>query len=157
MVKVAFQGERGAYSEEAVVRFFGEAELVPCPVLGDVFKTVSTGQASFGVVPLENSQAGSINETYDLLLSYPLNIYGEVFVRVSHCLVALPGEKLAAIKTVYSHPQAIAQSEEFLRKLNVEIVPTYDTAGSAKMIRDGKRIEGRGGHRQPQRRPHLQS
>jgi prephenate dehydratase len=141
MVKVAFQGERGAYSEEAVVRFFGEAELVPCPVLGDVFKTVSTGQASFGVVPLENSQAGSINETYDLLLSYPLNIYGEVFVRVSHCLVALPGEKLAAIKTVYSHPQAIAQSEEFLRKLNVEIVPTYDTAGSAKMIRD-KELKG---------------
>ncbi|MCX8125704.1 MAG: prephenate dehydratase [Dehalococcoidia bacterium] len=141
MVRVAFQGERGSYSEEAVVRFFGEAELMPCLVLSDVFKAVSTGQAAFGVVPVENSQAGSINESYDLLLNYPLNIYGEVFVRVSHCLLALPGEKIGSIKTIYSHPQAIAQSEDFLRRLNVEIVPTYDTAGSAKMIRE-KQLKG---------------
>ena len=88
----------------------------------------------FGVVPLENSQAGSINETYDLLLTYPLNIFAEVILRVSHYLMALPGEKLDDIKTIYSHPQALAQCEEFLSKLKVEIVPSYDTAGSAKMI-----------------------
>jgi len=137
LTKVAFQGERGAFSEEAVVKFFGkDAELVPGKLLSDVFKAVSTGEAAFAVVPVENSQAGSINDTYDLLLTYPLTIYGEVYLRVSHCLMALPGEKLAAVKTVYSHPQALAQSEEFIRGLDAEIVPIYDTAGAAKMIKE---------------------
>lgn len=89
------------------------------------------------MVPVENSQAGSINETYDLLLSYPLNIFGEINLRISHCLMALPGESLDEIKTIYSHPQALAQCEEFLRKLKAEVVPTYDTAGSAKRIKEG--------------------
>ena len=136
MVKVAFQGERGAYSEDAVITFFGDAELFPCRYLGDVFESVSTGEVDFGVVPVENSQAGSINETYDSLLSYPLNIFGEINLRVSHCLMALPGETLDGIKTVYSHPQALAQCEEFLRKLKAEVAPTYDTAGSAKRIKE---------------------
>ncbi len=92
----------------------------------------------FGVVPLENSQAGSINETYDLLLAYPLNIFAEVILRVSHCLMALPGETLADITTIYSHPQALAQCDEFLSKLKVEVMPNYDTAGSAKMIKEKK-------------------
>jgi prephenate dehydratase len=141
VVKVAFQGELGAYSEEAVKRFFGEVELLPCPVLADVFKAVSTGQAVYGVVPVENSQAGSINDTYDLLLNYPLNTYGEVYVRVSHYLMALPGETLKSVKRIFSHPQAIAQCDEFLRKIDAEITPTYDTAGSAKMIKE-KEMKG---------------
>ena len=80
MIKVAFQGERGAFSEDAVISFRDDAELLPCRYLGDVFEAVLKDTVDFGVVPVENSQAGSINETYDLLLSYPLNIFGEIIV-----------------------------------------------------------------------------
>ena len=139
MVKVAFQGERGAFSEDAAAKLFGRTiDFSPCIRLKAVFELVSQDKVEFGVVPLENSQAGSINETYDLLLAYPLNIFSEVILRVSHCLMALPGQKLADITTIYSHPQALAQCAEFLSKLNVEIMPSYDTAGSAKMIKEKK-------------------
>ncbi len=137
MVKVAFQGERGSFSEDAVLKFFREAEPVPCRQFAHVFQAVLRGETAYGVVPIENSQAGSINETYDLLLVYDLNICGEIYLRVSHCLLALLGETLRNIKKIYSHPQALAQCEEFLSALNAEIVPTYDTAGSAKMIKEG--------------------
>ena len=136
MTRVAFQGEKGAFSEDAVLKFFGDVELLPSRSLADVFGRVNEGKADFGVVPVENSQAGSINETYDLLLKYNLNILGEIALEVNHCLMAPEGESVKSIKTVYSHPQALAQCEEFLRKLDVEIVPTYDTAGSAKLIRE---------------------
>jgi chorismate mutase/prephenate dehydratase len=139
MVKVAFQGERGAFSEDAAAKLFGRnIHFSPCIRLKEVFELVSQDKVEFGVVPLENSQAGSINDTYDLLLAYPLNIFSEVILRVSHCLMALPGQKLADMTTIYSHPQALAQCAEFLGKLNVEIMPTYDTAGSAKMIKEKK-------------------
>src|SRR4030042_827152 len=137
MIHVAFQGERGAFSEDAAVKLFGrDIDFLPCIRLRDVFQAVAEGKVSFGVVPIENSQAGSINDTYDLLLAYPLNIYAEVILRISHCLMALPGQKLADVKTVYSHPQALAQCDEFLSKLKAEIMPSYDTAGSAKMIKE---------------------
>jgi prephenate dehydratase len=140
MTRVAFQGERGAFSEDAVTGFFGDAELLPRRSLADVFQAVTGGEADFGVVPVENSQAGSINETYDLLLRCDLSIYGEIDLEVNHCLMALPGESLGSVKTVYSHPQALAQCEQFLSRLNVEIVPTYDTAGSAKLISEKKLV-----------------
>jgi prephenate dehydratase len=133
-VQVAFQGEQGAYSEEAVVRLFGEVETVPCPVLADVFDAVALRRVDRGVVPVENSQAGSINETYDLLLTHDLVIAGELDLRVSHCLLALPGQSLRQIRRVYSHPQALAQCDRYLKGLDVEIIPHYDTAGSAMMI-----------------------
>ncbi len=136
MAMVAFQGERGAFSEDAVTTFFDDAQLLPGRHLSDVFGAVLAEKADFGVVPVENSQAGSINETYDLLLDYPLHIFGEINLRISHCLMALPGGSLDKIRTVYSHPQALAQCEEFLRKLKAEVVPTYDTAGSAKRIKE---------------------
>lgn len=120
-----------------MVKFFGEdIPLLPCARLRDVFQVVLEDRANFGVVPVENSQAGSINETYDLLLEYPLNIFAEIILRISHCLMALPGESLSSIKTIYSHPQALAQCEQFLRKLGLNIIPGYDTAGSAKMIKE---------------------
>jgi prephenate dehydratase/chorismate mutase/prephenate dehydratase len=136
VTKVAFQGERGAFSEDAVTTFFGNVELFPNKYIADVFEAVLENKVDSGVVPVENSQAGSINDTYDLLLSFPLNIFGEIHLRISHCLMALPGETLEGIKVIYSHPQALAQCEEFLRKLKAEIVPTYDTAGSAKRIKE---------------------
>jgi prephenate dehydratase len=139
MTKVAFQGERGAFSEDAVVKFFGvDVASIPCLYFGDVFNMIDKGLADFGAVPVENSQAGSINETYDLLLEYPLTIYGEVDLIVNHFLMALPGETLQSIKRIYSHPKALAQCEKFLSEIDAEIVPTYDTSGSAKMIRDTK-------------------
>jgi prephenate dehydratase len=137
MIKVAFQGERGAFSQDAALKLFGEeVDFLPCVRLRDAFQAVIEDEASFAVVPVENSQAGSINETYDLLLKCSLSIFAEVILRVSHCLMALPGERLADIATIYSHPQALAQCEVFLSKLKVEITPTYDTAGSAKMIKE---------------------
>ena len=139
MVKVAFQGERGAFSEDAAAKLFSkDVDFSPCIRLKQVFLLVSQDKVEFGVVPLENSQAGSINDTYDLLLAYPLNIFAEVILKVSHYLMALPGEELPDIGTIYSHPQALAQCDEFLSRLTADIVPSYDTAGSAKMIREKK-------------------
>jgi prephenate dehydratase/chorismate mutase/prephenate dehydratase len=140
-VRVAFQGEPGAYSEEAVVRLLGEVETVPFPLLSDVFAAVAGRRADLGLVPVENSHAGSINETYDLLLAHDLVITGELDLRVTHCLMALPGQELGEIRRVFSHPQALAQCEVYLTRLGAEVVPSYDTAGSAKMIRD-QRLAG---------------
>jgi chorismate mutase/prephenate dehydratase len=136
-VKVAFQGEKGAYSEMAVYSFFGKsADVKPCRELTDVFESVAKQEADRGVVPIENSLEGSINQTYDLFLTYDLKVCGEVIVRVSHCLLANPSTTLKQIKTVYSHPQALAQSRNFLEKSGWELIPTYDTAGSAKMLKE---------------------
>jgi len=134
---VAFQGERGAFSDEAVKAYFGkEAEPVPCRNFADVFRAVASGEVEYGLVPVENSQAGSINDVYDLLRQHDLFVIGEISHPVNHCLLCLPGQQLSAIQRVISHPQALAQSDAYLRELGVEIVATYDTAGSAKMIRE---------------------
>lgn len=132
---MAYQGEPGAFSEDAVRTAFPEAEPVPCETVRRVFEAVSAREVSFGVVPVENSQAGSINETYDLLLeAEDLAIAGEVTVRVDQALLGLPGASLDAITRVYSHPQALAQSDEYLRDLGAEVVPVGDTAGAARMV-----------------------
>ncbi|MFW6117610.1 MAG: prephenate dehydratase [Thermoproteota archaeon] len=137
--QVAFQGERGAYSEEAIFLFFGRGiQVVPCKGLPEVFEAVENGEVEAGVVPIENSLEGSITETYDLLLRSDLRVRGEINLRVSHCLIANPGTLLNDVETVYSHPQALAQCRSFLENLQCELVPTYDTAGSVKMIRDKK-------------------
>jgi prephenate dehydratase len=138
---VAFQGERGAFGDEAVIAYFGAqgyAQPTPVPYRGfaDVFHAVATGEVDYGLVPVENSQAGSINDVYDLLRQHDLFVVGEIAHPVNHCLLCLPGQQLDDIKRVISHPQALAQSDVFLRNLGVEIVATYDTAGSAKMIRE---------------------
>ena len=134
---VAFQGERGAFGDEAVQVYFGrDAEPRPCRGFADVFRAVSTGDVDYGLVPVENSQAGSINEVYDLLRQHDLFVTGEISHPVNHCLLCLPRQALGDIKRVISHPQALAQSDQYLRDLGAEIVATYDTAGSAKMIRE---------------------
>ena len=134
---VAFQGEIGAYSEEAAFRFFGTStQTKPCESLEDVFKAVEEGEAQFGIVPIENSLEGSISRAYDLLLDSTLRVCGEAELRVSHCLIANPGARLDLIKKVYSHPQALGQCQAFLKHLDGELIPTYDTAGSVKMIKE---------------------
>jgi len=136
-IHVAFQGERGAFGDEAVRAYFG-AQATPLPFrsFADVFRVVATGEVEHGLVPVENSQAGSINEVYDLLRQHDLFVVGEIGHPVNHCLLCLPGQQLSDITRVISHPQALAQCDVYLRELNVEIVATYDTAGSAKMVRE---------------------
>jgi arogenate/prephenate dehydratase len=110
---------------------------VPCRSFEEFFDAVEGGPAGYGVIPIENSIGGSIHRNYDLLLAHEIPIVAEVEVPVVHHLLALPTTSLEALKKVYSHPQALAQCERFLRKLSdVEIVATYDTAGSAKMVAD---------------------
>ncbi|GAP21316.1 prephenate dehydratase [Leptolinea tardivitalis] len=137
-MRAAFQGEPGAYSEAAVFEFFSQTDVsaVPCESFEKVFQAVKNGDCQFGVLPIENSLAGSIHQNYDLLMQNPLWVVGEHYLRVSHCLIARPGSTLADIKTVMSHPQALAQCAQYLKSLpGVKVEPVYDTAGSVKIIR----------------------
>jgi chorismate mutase/prephenate dehydratase len=139
---VAFQGEIGAYSEEAVFQYFGHSVTAkPSESFDSVFKLVEQGEASFGVVPVENSLEGSISRVYDLLLNSNLQVCGELDLRIIHCLIANRGATLSTIKKVYSHPQALGQSQTFLNHLGVESISIYDTAGSVKMIKEQKMLD----------------
>ncbi|TFH03841.1 MAG: 3-deoxy-7-phosphoheptulonate synthase, partial [Spirochaetales bacterium] len=135
---VAFQGERGAYSEMALVRFFQDMEYraVPKRRFRDVFEAVLEGSAAYGIVPVENSLAGSVHENYDLLLQFPdLRVVGQIKLRVIHSLIGVPGATMDAVTRVFSHPQALAQCDDFLTSRETwELVPFYDTAGSVKHI-----------------------
>jgi Prephenate dehydratase len=134
-MKVAYQGESGAYSERAVRSVFPSEEPLACESVRLVFSRVTSGEADFGVVPLENSQAGSVNETYELLLNTTLlKIVGEVLVRVDHALLGVPGARLEGIRRAHSHWQALAQCEEFLSSMRIEPIPVHDTAGAARLV-----------------------
>jgi prephenate dehydratase len=135
---VAYQGEAGSYSEAGVKQLWPKAEHLPLPSIRKVFEAVEVGRADVGLVPIDNSQAGSINETYDLLLKHGLHLVAETIVEVNHCLLALEGTSLDELSEVVSHPQAIAQCEEFLNALGACIRAEYDTAGAAKRIHDEK-------------------
>ena len=136
-MKIAYQGEPGAFSEAAARRIDPEAQLQPSRSFEEVFDKVSADPATWGILPFENSIGGSIHRNYDLLLSHELPIVAEVELPVVHHLLALPGATLDGLRRVYSHPQGLAQCERFLRTLtSVEIIATYDTAGSAKMVAD---------------------
>ena len=117
-VSVAFQGERGAYSELAVLQYFqSKVDTLPLRNLLDVFESVEHGLTKYGVVPIENSIEGSVNETYDLLLNSKLKVSGEIYLKVEHCLIAHRETRLSDVKKVYSHPQALAQCRNFLKTL----------------------------------------
>ncbi len=134
-VIVAFQGEHGAYSEEAVYQHFPrDTETLPCHSLKEIFEAIESGRATHGMLPIENSTAGSINQSYDLLLEYDLKIWAEVILRVRHCLLANPGTTIEQIRRVRSHPQALAQCERYIASHNFEPVSFYDTAGSAREL-----------------------
>jgi prephenate dehydratase len=135
-MRIAFQGEHGAYSEQAIREHFGtQHESVPCESFDLVFSSVNDGLCDCGFIPVENSVAGSIHRNYDLLLQFPLVVVGEHSLRVSHCLIGLPGAKLGQVKKIISHPQALAQCEKYLRSLpGVRSEQVYDTAGSVKMV-----------------------
>jgi len=134
-MRIAFQGEPGAYSEEAAFGYFGEVETQPCETFDDVFTAVVTGTCDSGLIPIENSLAGSIHQNYDLLLRHDLHIVGEYFLRVHHCLIGFPGVSKTEIQRVISHPQALGQCAGYLRGLGVKMEPVYDTAGGVKMLK----------------------
>lgn len=136
-VRVAFQGEPGAYSELAALEHFGAgAATLPCANFEGIFEAVNTGRATHGLAPIENSLAGSIHRNYDLMLRHALHIVGEHHLRVSHCLLALPGVRVSEVQRVHSHPQALAQCEGTLAAMGVERVAEADTAGSARLLRE---------------------
>lgn len=138
-IKAVFQGVPGAYSEEAIMKYFrGEVPTLGLPTFDETFAAVEKDQAELGFLPAENSTAGTITQTYDLLLDSKLTIAGEFFLRIHHNLMALPETRLEDIRIVYSHPQGLAQCQEFLKKHHFKPVVEFDTAGSAKKIHDEK-------------------
>jgi prephenate dehydratase len=133
MSSVAFQGERGAYSEEAIYQFFGQdVTTQPRRSFEAVFEAVESGEVEFGMLPVENSTAGSINQAYDLLLDHDLRVWGETILRVRHTLLAPSGTALDDIQRVRSHPHALAQCERYLTNHGWTSETAYDTAGSAR-------------------------
>lgn len=141
-MRVAFQGEIGAYSEEAVRGLYPDAEVVPHPEFEAVFEAVENGSCERAVVPIENSLHGSVHRNYDLLREHTLRIVGEAQLRIRHQLLVIPGTMASDLAAVHSHPQALGQCRDYLRThlKHARVVPAYDTAGSARDIaRDGDR------------------
>ena len=132
----AFQGERGAFSEEAARRLLGaEVRVNPCPSFQEVFRSLVEKRVTAAVIPIENTLHGSVHENYDHLLDNDLIITGETFVRIVHNLIAAPGVSFAKVREVYSHPVALNQCLKFFAEHpRVEKKPFYDTAGSVKMV-----------------------
>ncbi len=136
---IGFQGELGAYSEKAIDTLFVEQAVnkVPYRTSYAVVDALKKKEIDFGLFPIENSIVGSITHNYDLLMENKLHILKEVIIRIRHSLLAAKNVKLKDLKKIYSHPAALAQCEVFLRRFeNAEILPTYDTAGSARMIKE---------------------
>jgi prephenate dehydratase len=142
-VKVAFPGERGAFTELAAIEFFGRRmEPHAVPDFKDVFGAVERGTTAYGIVPIENSLAGSIHENYDQLLEHTLFITGEIFLRISQFLIANPGVSRRDVSRVFSFPPATAQCKKFLKRMRgVSIVPVSNTAVAVKKIRDEKLMD----------------
>ncbi|HEX7313100.1 MAG TPA: prephenate dehydratase [Pyrinomonadaceae bacterium] len=134
--RVAFQGERGAFSEEAAVKLLGEGvTLVPRPTFESLFAAVGEGLAELALAPVENTLAGSVHRVYDLLLDSPLHMTAEVVIPIRHFLIGLPGAKEEEVKTVESHPVALAQCEHFFAsRPDIRRVAADDTAGSVAAI-----------------------
>ncbi len=141
--RAAFQGERGAFSEEAVRKLLGgRAQVLPCQRFEEAFLRLKEKKVSAAVIPIENTLAGSVHENYDHLLGFDFEIVGETSVRINHNLIAAPGVRFRDIKQVYSHPVALNQCLRFFAENpQLERVPFYDTAGSVKMITEEKRTD----------------
>jgi len=138
MLRAAFQGERGAYSEAAAIHFFKEnVQTMPYPTFYEVLESTEQSKSDYAILPIENSLEGSVGESYDLLLTTKLNVIGEIYYRIKHCLIGFDG--LEKIDTVYSHPQALGQCRKFIQEHKLKPIPTYDTAGSVKIILELKK------------------
>jgi prephenate dehydratase len=135
-IRIAFQGERGAYSEMAIMLKFPTSTAIPLKTFYDVFETVKNHRNGIAVVPIENSIEGSVSETYDLLLQDKIYVSGEIFQRINHCLIVNKGYK--NIINVYSHPQALGQCRNYIQRNKLEPIPAFDTAGAVKFLKENK-------------------
>ncbi len=139
-MKIAFQGERGAYSELAIYKHFGKkATPIGFDNFDDIFDSVASEKVDFGFIPVENTIAGTVVENYDLLLTENVLVVAEVFLPISHTLLGTSDATLDAIKKAYSHPHALKQCKNFLKKRGIIPCPTYDTAGAAKKVSKEKK------------------
>ncbi len=135
MKRISFQGEHGAYSETSAQRFFQfDIETVPCRTFHDVLEETESGNSDYATLPVENSIEGSVGQSFDAILSSNLHAIGEIYLEIHHCLIS--NGKIDEIDTVYSHPQALGQCSDFIQKKSLMTVPTYDTAGSVKIIKE---------------------
>ncbi|MCX5999765.1 MAG: prephenate dehydratase, partial [Chloroflexi bacterium] len=141
--RIAYLGPPGTFSEEAAVKYDEKSRLLPFSSVPAVAGAVDTGLADEGVVAIENSLEGSVTDTLDLLIHESrLLIRQELILPIEHRLLVKPGTEAPQIRVVFSHPQALAQCQSYLRRLGCEIIPAYDTAGSVKMIKDKKSMDG---------------
>ncbi len=142
-MKIVFQGERGAYSELAAKEYFSNSNrFVAVPEFSDVYDAVHDGKAKYGILPIENSLAGSIHQNYDILLKGDAIIVGEIYLKVSHYLIANEGVTSKKIRRVYSHPQAIAQCKNYLTRFkDTEHIPVSNTASAVKKIKKEKMMD----------------
>jgi len=132
---VAFQGEHGAYSEQAIFTYFGkDVTTLPCASFREIFEAMQQSKANYGMLPVENALAGTVAQTYELLMEYDFRVQGEVILPIHHNLLVPIGTTLDDIQQVKSHPQALAQCEFYLRRRGWQAIASYDTAGSAKLL-----------------------
>ena len=136
---VAFQGVKGANSEQAIRMHFGDSvDIFPCDTLTELFRVMDTDAVDYILLPVENAFAGAVTGAYELLMDHDLRIQTEIILHVHHALMSLPGTKLDSIKTVRSHPQALAQCERYIKRHNMEAVEWYDTAGAARDLAESQ-------------------
>lgn len=133
-LKIGCQGTSGANSEAAAHAIFGDREITFCRTFEDVFKMVQSGELDYGIIPVHNSTAGSVDSTYDLMAKYYVYIVGEVCIEINHCLAAKTDCPLSEIKQVYSHPQALAQCSDFLTMNGLKTSEYGNTATAAAMV-----------------------
>ena len=133
MNKVSFQGEHGAYSESAGRKFFDEMESVPSKTFENALKNTEENQSGFSILPVENSIEGTVGQSIDAITKTDLHSIGEIYLKVEHCLIG--SGSIDDVNTVYSHPQALGQCSEFIQNRKLRTVPTYDTAGSVKLLK----------------------
>ena len=138
-LRIAFQGESGAYSEMAIMLNFPASTAIPLKTFHDVFETVKNHRNEIAVVPIENSIEGSVSETYDLLLQDKIYVSGEIFQRINHCLIV--NKEYKKIINVYSHPQALGQCRNYIQSKKLEPIPAFDTAGAVKFIKENKMMK----------------
>lgn len=141
-VRVVFQGAEGAYSQAAMVRYFGERiDSVHVDTFRDAMSAIDEGNADFAVLPIENSTAGIVNEIYDLLVEFENYIVGEQIIKIEHCLLGVPGTKLDDVRTVYSHPQSLMQSSRYLGSHNWQQISMPNNAFAARKVAEEKRTD----------------
>lgn len=139
--RVVFQGAEGAYSQAAMMQYFGEqVNSFHVDSFRDAMSAIDEGSADFAVLPIENSTAGIVNEIYDLLVEFENYIVGEQVIRIEHCLLGVPGSKIEEIETVYSHPQSLMQSAKYLSDHNWQQISMQNNAFAAKKVADEKDV-----------------